>query len=103
VEFAATVLDPAGQKTQAQDAVFAVAGPGVSTRLPATFEGALYRASLSFFDVGTYTVTFSATLDGKRATSSQTFTVSVPGGAPALPPSTNPTVPPAPTGTVKWL
>ena len=104
VEFAATVLDPAGQKTQAQDAVFAVAGPGVSTRLPATSDGALYRASLSFFDVGNYTVTFTATLDGKRATSSLTFAVTAPGAATPPVPTTPPSIlPPAPTGSVKWL
>ncbi len=104
VEFAATVLDPAGQKTQAQDAVFAVAGPGVSTRLPATSDGALYRASLSFFDVGNYTVTFSATLDGKRTTSSLAFAVTVSGALPSPVPTTPPSVlPPAPTGSVKWL
>ncbi len=104
VEFAATVLDAAGQKTQAQDAVFAVTGPGVSTRLPATSDGALYRASLSFFDVGNYTVTFTATLDGKRATSSLSFAVTAPGAVTPPVPTTLPTfVPPAPTGSVKWL
>jgi hypothetical protein len=121
VDFAATILDAAAQKSRASDAAFIISGPGISSRLPATVEGAVYRAALSFFDTGAYTVSFTGTFDGRRASASQVINVGTPGTQPlptTVPPGPGPSTPPtgprtrptgplvptaAPTGTVKWL
>jgi eukaryotic-like serine/threonine-protein kinase len=120
VEFAATVVDAAAQKTQAADAAFVVTGPGIRARLPATLEGAVYRASLSFFDAGTYSIQFSGIFNTRRVEVLHVLVVAGPGpspGAATSPSSPSPREPspaqapapssdapaPKPTGTVRWL
>jgi hypothetical protein len=120
VEFAATVVDAVAQKTQASDAAFVVTGPGIRARLPATLEGAVYRASLSFFDAGTYSIQFSGIFNTRRVEVLHVLVVAGPGpnpGAATSPSSPIPREPspaqapapssdapaPKPTGTVRWL
>jgi serine/threonine protein kinase len=96
VQFAATLLDPTLQKEHAEDATFSISGPGVSTRLSAVGEGVLYRAALTLYEPGTYTVTFTISSGGKIHT--QTRTVKV-----RNPSEPVPTVPAAPNTGVRWL
>jgi serine/threonine protein kinase len=96
VQFAATLLDPALQKEHSEDATFSISGPGVNTRLSAVGEGALYRAALTLYEPGTYTVTFTISSGGKIHTQTRTARVRNPSEVPA------PTPTPGSTG-VRWL
>jgi hypothetical protein len=96
VQFAATLLDPTLQKEHGEDATFSISGPGVSTRLSAVGEGVLYRAALTLYEPGTYTVTFTISSAGKIHTQTRTVKVRNPSEPPAALPS--------PTNTgVRWL
>jgi serine/threonine protein kinase len=101
VQFAATLIDPLLQKEHEADGTFSITGPGVSSRITGVRSGVMYTASLSLFEPGIYSVSFTITGAGKVHT--QTRTVNV---VPDVPlPSTPPTTPAAPTatGTVQWF
>ncbi|MFO0666268.1 MAG: protein kinase [Polyangiaceae bacterium] len=82
---------------------FLVQGPGVNTNLPAALEGGLFRASLTFFEPGSFTVIFRGSADARDISGSIGLAVGgiLPPG-PNVPPILPPPLP-SPPASVKWL
>ena len=100
----------AGAK-KVEDAHVSISSTSTGTNVVCTEDGGAYRAGFTFLEAGKYDVVFIAKVDGVPMKSAR---IVVAGDAPIAPPPTAgaptgatatapPALPPAPSGTVKWM